>query len=154
MCRNHPLRQCLSPECLCYYLSVVCIVQMCVSVSSAAAHETSVFSCPVARVVARPRQQQQQESRPGSGLKAGKQQQKQQQQRKGSRCAQYWSLSVQSQFVLQSAMQFFWDCLKVLVIQLVFRCGRISSTYSGAYNNNHKICTSDCLNPNFIHIVN
>ena len=58
-------------------LNVVCIVQKCVSVCSAAAHETSVFSCPVARVVARPRQQQ--ESRPGSsssssGPKAGKQQ--------------------------------------------------------------------------------
>ena len=65
---------CLSVRC---YLNVVCIVQKCVLVCSAAAHETSVFSCPVARVVARPRQQQ--ESRPGSsssssGPKAGKQQ--------------------------------------------------------------------------------
>ena len=45
-------------------------------------------------------------------------------------------------------------CNAVFLGLLVFRCGRISSTYFGAYNNNHKICTSDCLNPNFIHIVN
>ena len=54
---------CLCTRCCC--LNVVHIVQTCVSVCSP--HETSVFSCPVARLVARPRQQQQQqESRPGS----------------------------------------------------------------------------------------
>ena len=71
----------------CVHCSKVCVSVFC----SSSSRNLCVFLPSGRGVVARPRQQQ--ESRPGSGLKAGKQQQL----RKGSRCAQHcthWSLSI------------------------------------------------------------
>ena len=75
----------------CVHCSKVCVSVFCSSSSSSSSRNLCVFLPSGRGVVARPRQQQ--ESRPGSGLKAGKQQQL----RKGSRCAQHcthWSLSI------------------------------------------------------------
>ena len=114
---------CLCTRCCC--LNVVHIVQTCVSVCSP--HETSVFSCPVARLVARPRQQQQQqESRPGSRKAAAAKERLQ-----VCTVLEPFSAGANLSFNLHCSFSTQLDCL---VVQLLFRCGTISGTCPCAYN--------------------